>query len=107
MNLYIALAVAAGLSFLIAFLLGFVIIPWLRKLKFGQTILDIGPVWHKSKQGTPIMGGAMFILGSLVAIVVGVAAYSAYKTSIEGKIGRNDKCVCGSGKKYKQCCGRK
>lgn len=29
---------------------------------------------------------------------------STYKTSIEGKIGRNDKCVCGSGKKYKKCC---
>ena len=29
---------------------------------------------------------------------------STYKTSIEGKIGRNDKCVCGSGKKYKNCC---
>lgn len=29
---------------------------------------------------------------------------STYKTSIEGKIGRNDKCICGSGKKYKKCC---
>lgn len=29
---------------------------------------------------------------------------STYKKSIEGKVGRNDKCVCGSGKKYKKCC---
>ena len=50
-SLVVAFAVTAGL--------GFVIIPWLRKLHFGQTILDIGPVWHKKKQGTPNMGGLM------------------------------------------------
>lgn len=70
MNIYVALAGAAILSFLIAFLLGFVLIPWLRKLKFGQTILDIGPAWHKSKQGTPIMGGIMFIVSTIVSVAV-------------------------------------
>ncbi len=70
MNIYIALAFAAVLSFLIAFLLGFVLIPWLRKLKFGQTILDIGPAWHKSKQGTPVMGGIMFIVSTVVSVIV-------------------------------------
>ena len=67
MNIYIALASTAILSFLIAFLLGFVLIPWLRKLKFGQTILDIGPAWHKSKQGTPVMGGIMFIVSTILS----------------------------------------
>lgn len=69
MNVYAALGAAAVLSFVIAFLLGFVLIPWLRRLKFGQTILDIGPVWHKSKQGTPIMGGLMFIISTVVSVV--------------------------------------
>ncbi len=32
---------------------------------------------------------------------------STYKSTIEGKIGRNDMCVCGSGKKYKKCCLKK
>lgn len=50
---------------------GFVIIPWLKKLKFGQTILDIGPSWHKSKQGTPNMGGLMFIFGIIVSFIIG------------------------------------
>ena len=68
MNIYVALGATAVLSFLIAFLLGFVLIPWLRKLKFGQTILDIGPAWHKSKQGTPVMGGIMFIISTLVSV---------------------------------------
>ena len=51
---------------------GFAMIPWLRKLKFGQTILDIGPKWHKSKQGTPTMGGLMFIFGTSAALIVTV-----------------------------------
>lgn len=70
MNIYVALGVAAVLSFLTAFLLGFVLIPLLRKLKFGQTILDIGPAWHKSKQGTPTMGGIMFIVSTVLAVTV-------------------------------------
>ena len=70
MNIYVALAFAAILSFAIAFLLGFVMIPWLRKLKFGQTILEEGPIWHKSKQGTPIMGGLMFIVSTVVTVIV-------------------------------------
>ena len=52
--------------------LGFVMIPWLRKLKFGQTILDIGPKWHSTKQGTPTMGGLMFVVGTVAAILLTV-----------------------------------
>ena len=67
MNTVLAIVLAIVISFLIAFLLGFVLIPWLRKLHFGQTILEIGPAWHKSKQGTPVMGGFMFIISTVVA----------------------------------------
>ncbi len=70
MKLSVGIIFALVLSFFIAFLLGFVLIPWLRKLKFGQTILDIGPAWHKSKQGTPVMGGIMFIVSSIVTFGV-------------------------------------
>lgn len=63
--------IAAVLAFLITAAFGAVLIPFLRKLHFGQTILDIGPKWHKSKQGTPIMGGIMFIVGTLLAILIG------------------------------------
>ena len=58
------------LSFAVTVLLGWqVILPALRRLKAGQSIKDIGPTWHMSKQGTPTMGGFMFILaiGALVA----------------------------------------
>lgn len=70
MNIVIACAVAAVVAFAISFALGYVVIPFLHKLKFGQTILEIGPKWHKNKQGTPTMGGILFIVGTLVAFGV-------------------------------------
>ncbi|MBQ4568454.1 MAG: phospho-N-acetylmuramoyl-pentapeptide-transferase [Ruminococcus sp.] len=57
----------AIVAFLISSLLGRFLIPFLHKLKFGQTILEIGPDWHKKKQGTPTMGGIMFIVAILVS----------------------------------------
>ncbi len=57
------------LAFAVSAVLGRVLIPWLRALKAGQSIKEIGPVWHMAKQGTPTMGGIMFIAGILVAIL--------------------------------------
>lgn len=68
-----ATVITALLCFGITALLGFVAIPALKRLKFGQTILDIGPAWHKSKNGTPTMGGVMFIAGVIISFVVGLA----------------------------------
>ena len=56
-------------SFLVSYALGKVLIPWLVALKAGQTIKEIGPKWHMSKQGTPTMGGIMFIAGILIAVL--------------------------------------
>ncbi len=72
MNTVAAILTAGIAGFVITGALGFVMIPWLRKLKFGQTILDIGPKWHSSKQGTPTMGGLMFIIGIVAAILLTV-----------------------------------
>ncbi|MGI5966730.1 MULTISPECIES: phospho-N-acetylmuramoyl-pentapeptide-transferase [Anaerotruncus] len=60
-------------AFFVSAALGIVLIPFLRRLKYGQTILDIGPAWHKKKQGTPTMGGIMFVIGVTIAVVVGYA----------------------------------
>lgn len=65
----------AVVSFLITYLLGKKLIPFLRKLKFGQTILDEGPSWHKDKQGTPTMGGIMFILSIVLTTSIGFVLY--------------------------------
>ena len=77
------IAVALG-SFAISALIGIVLIPFLKKIHFGQTILEEGPKWHKSKQGTPIMGGFMFIISSVLVTAVGYIIYCntayAYQT---------------------------
>ncbi len=59
------------LSFAITAISGKFVIPFLKKLKFGQSILEIGPKWHMNKQGTPTMGGMMFIIGIGAATLLG------------------------------------
>lgn len=67
----------AAIALAVTAVLGFLIIPALRRLKYGQTILDIGPAWHKdTKQGTPTMGGIMFITGSVAAFSAGLGILS-------------------------------
>ena len=71
MNNSLAVLISLGISFIVTALLGIVLIPALHKLKFGQNILtDIGPRWHAKKQGTPTMGGFMFIIGIIVAVAL-------------------------------------
>ena len=62
---------AGVLAFLVSLVVGRFLIPALRAMKAGQSIKEIGPNWHKSKQGTPTMGGIMF----MVACVIAVAAF--------------------------------
>ena len=56
--------------FLLTVLIGRIMIPVLKGLKAGVRILEIGPRWHKSKEGTPIMGGICFILAMLISTLV-------------------------------------
>lgn len=83
MSMTVAIIITAVISFGVTAGLGFVIIPWLKRLKFGQTILDIGPSWHKSKQGTPNMGGLMFIIGIVSAFAVGALTFTLSGGSFE------------------------
>lgn len=69
---------AAAVAFLLTALSGYIVIPFLRKLKFGQTILDIGPKWHKEKQGTPTMGGVMIAFGVIASVAVSFTVSSVY-----------------------------
>ncbi len=64
------LIVGFMVAFLVSAVLGKLLIPALRALKAGQSIKEIGPTWHMSKQGTPTMGGLMFIAGIAAAVVV-------------------------------------
>lgn len=69
----------ACLAFALTWLAGIWFIPFLHKLKYGQTILDIGPKWHKEKkQGTPTMGGIMFIIAVFVSFLCGMILFGAF-----------------------------
>lgn len=61
----IKLALCAAVGFVLTALLGAFIVPALRRAHVGQSIKMDGPAWHKSKEGTPTMGGVTFILASL------------------------------------------
>lgn len=50
------------------------LIPKLKSIKMGQKILEIGPRWHKSKEGTPTMGGIAFIAGITIALALSFGA---------------------------------
>lgn len=71
-TLYCLAVVAAAV---ITGLLGRFMVPFLHKLKFGQTIREVGPSWHKNKQGTPTMGGLMFIIGGLASAFICLAFF--------------------------------
>jgi len=59
-----------------------VLIPFLKYLKFGQSIREEGPAWHQKKSGTPTMGGISFIFVSVaVAVLVPFIFYK--RVSVE------------------------
>lgn len=66
---------AVVLSFCISAVLGPVLIPWLRKLKVGQTVRQDGPVGHLKKNGTPTMGGLLILLSVSAATLLFVKDY--------------------------------
>ncbi|WP_336990103.1 phospho-N-acetylmuramoyl-pentapeptide-transferase [Bacillus infantis] len=58
------------MGFLITVLLSPIFIPFLRRLKFGQSIREEGPQSHQKKTGTPTMGGIMILLSVTVTTLV-------------------------------------
>ena len=70
----IQLCIAAFfVSMVVTVVMGIVLVPMLRRMKAGQTIREDGPVWHNKKEGTPTMGGIIFIVGiTLASLTVGI-----------------------------------
>ena len=67
------------LSFLVSVLLGPVIIPFLKRLKAGQTIRDEGPKSHLKKNGTPTMGGILILSAMIVTSLFYMKDYPEIK----------------------------
>jgi len=75
----VAFITSLALSLIVTFILQKKFVPVLRKIKMGQKILEIGPNWHKTKEGTPTMGGLFFIGGTLISVsIFGVWASLKY-----------------------------
>lgn len=49
--------------------IGYFLIPFLRAMKAGQSIREVGPTWHNYKAGTPMMGGIMFIAAAVLCLL--------------------------------------
>jgi len=57
-------------------------IPYLRKLKFGQSIREEGPQSHQKKSGTPTMGGIIIMFSILVTTIIVTAIYNELNVTI-------------------------
>ena len=57
-------------SLLLAFILGPATIRWLRRLRFGEVVRDVGPESHKAKAGTPTMGGTLILLSATLSTLL-------------------------------------
>lgn len=71
------------LSLLLALILGQKLIPFLVRLKFGQTVREDGPQTHLQKNGTPTMGGFIFIIPT---VVLSIASLAIFKFDDKDKI---------------------
>ena len=58
--------------------IGYFLIPMLRALKAGQSFREVGPTWHNSKAGTPMMGGIMFILATVLCLLFHIPSMEDY-----------------------------
>lgn len=76
--------ICAALAFLLAAVLGRVLIPILRRLKFGQEIREEGPKWHEKKSGTPTMGGFIFLIAMVIALPAAIAAGNVLGEMVPG-----------------------
>ncbi len=83
-NTILEIVIVTGASFLITLLLGRLLIPMLRRLKAGQSIKEDGPTWHMAKQGTPTMGGLMFII--TIGVMVAALGFSHVQNGSRGAL---------------------
>lgn len=82
MNIYVLLMTIA-IAFLITVLLSPIFIPFLRRLKFGQSIREEGPQSHLKKTGTPTMGGTMIVISVILTALIMVGKFSGSSIGYE------------------------
>ena len=63
------LTITMLMAFIIVVIIGPIFLPMLHRLKFGQTVRDDGPQTHLAKNGTPTMGGIMFMIAITITVL--------------------------------------
>lgn len=82
MSLYITLFTIA-IGFLITVLLSPIFIPFLKRLKFGQSIREEGPASHMKKTGTPTMGGVMIVISITITMAIIISKFTNQSIGFE------------------------
>ncbi|HHU19169.1 MAG TPA: phospho-N-acetylmuramoyl-pentapeptide-transferase [Bacilli bacterium] len=77
------LLITIGIAFLITVLVSPIFIPFLKRLKFGQSIREEGPKSHQKKSGTPTMGGLIIILSIVVTALFVISHYIGNPFTVE------------------------
>ena len=62
----------AIIALLITFILVPILIPTLKRMKFGQSIREEGPQSHMKKTGTPTMGGLTFLISIIITSIIAI-----------------------------------
>lgn len=75
-NLDKSVYISLFLSFILTTAIAPIFIPFLLKLKVGQTVRDDGPESHLKKNGTPTMGGIIILIGFIGGSVIFCSRYS-------------------------------
>ena len=70
--------ISAAISCALSGVFGYFLLPILRALKVGQSIREVGPIWHNYKAGTPMMGGLMFIGAAIVCLLGNIGFMEDY-----------------------------
>ena len=73
-NIFQYISIRAGIAFFLAFCLTLFVMPrfikWAKQRKANQPIYELAPDSHKSKEGTPTMGGIVFVATTLIATIL-------------------------------------
>ena len=72
--------ITALVSLVLTGIIGYILLPILRALKAGQSIREIGPTWHNVKAGTPMMGGLMFVLSTIICTLCNIPFMEDYSS---------------------------
>ena len=72
------IVVTAAVAAVLSGVIGYFLLPVLRALKAGQSLRDIGPTWHNTKAGTPLMGGLMFIAAAVLCLIGNLLTMQEY-----------------------------